>query len=134
MRESAGSITLSITLPIPPIELRPNGRPHWAAKAKRVREYRKAAAWAMRAAIAELPLSDFIRLPLKAVDVCPVYFHKTARRWDADNCIASLKAAIDGLQDAGLIVNDSGVSWRAPVQMKDKANPRVELFVFERRD
>ena len=50
-------------------------------------------------------------------------------RLDADNIIGSLKGAVDGLADAGLIADDRGVTWLPPVRAVDKANPRVELIV-----
>jgi len=58
-----------------------------------------------------------------------VFFYKIKRRRDRDNCLAQLKAAFDGLADAGLVVDDSDFI-HMPVRLEfDKANPRVELHI-----
>ncbi len=59
------------------------------------------------------------------------WYGKTAQclRLDADNIIGSLKGAIDGLVDAGLLVDDRGVSWGRPAREKDSHRPRVELKI-----
>lgn len=56
------------------------------------------------------------------------------RRRDKDNLLASLKAAFDGAQDAGLIADDSGLTYLPIVITEpDKANARVTL-TFIRTD
>ena len=56
-------------------------------------------------------------------------YHKTNRTRDEDNFIASLKATLDGIADAGLVANDSTFRFVGPIVWKiDKKNPRVELM------
>ena len=50
------------------------------------------------------------------------------RRRDKDNLLASLKAAFDGAQDAGLIADDSGLTYLPiTIQEPDKHNAGVKL-------
>lgn len=53
---------------------------------------------------------------------------------DRTNAIGSLKAAEDGLCDAGIILNDKGVEWGKIEFAVDKANPRIILIVEELSD
>jgi len=57
------------------------------------------------------------------------FFFKTRRRRDRDNLLASLKPAFDGLADAGLVVDDSGLIHMPVEQHIDRTDPRVELVV-----
>ena len=57
---------------------------------------------------------------------------KRAKRMDDDNAIASLKGVLDGLQDAGVIVNDSGLTHLPPVQLiGDEASERKLVLTIE---
>ena len=78
-----------ITLPWPPKELSPNtSGVHWAAKARAVKSYRLEC-WATFAAH---------RAQLRGRSSFAFTFHPpSARRHDLDNCLASVKAAIDAL-------------------------------------
>ena len=94
-----------IRLPIPPKELAPNSRTHWRVKAKYVKAYREEARIAgrdLRFFRPDLPWP----LPL-GVLAEPVFVFPTNRRRDTDNLGASLKAAWDGLVDAGVLADDS---------------------------
>jgi crossover junction endodeoxyribonuclease RusA len=119
---------LLVTLPLPPRELSPNGRPHWRVKAKRTAEYRKrsaeeamVAAWENAVARRSMPWSE--------VSVEVRYFHKTIAFQDRDNILASLKAAFDSFVDAGVLTDDRDVTYLPVVRAKDSANPRVELRI-----
>lgn len=101
--------SLAITLPLPPPALSPNARVHWAAKAKAARAYR-AAAWIT--ALAELGRRPAPRWPRATARI--TFAHRARRRRDADNALASLKAAIDGLRDADIIEDDAGLAF-API-------------------
>lgn len=59
------------------------------------------------------------------------WYHKTARFLDRDNIIASCKAYIDGICDAGIIADDVGVTYEPVGRFKDKDNPRVEITITE---
>jgi hypothetical protein len=89
-----------VKLDLPPTELSPNGRAHWAEKASAVRAYRTKAWKSCTGPIEQVPV---------VVDV-EYRWHKGCSGYkprDEDNARASLKAAIDGLCDGGLIYRDS---------------------------
>ena len=81
-----------IFLPWPDKSLWPNGRPHWAEKAKATKAYRFAA----KAMLCGCP-PGAVR-----VTFCPKPLGPMP---DRDNCIAAFKAGQDGIADA-LGVND----------------------------
>lgn len=92
-----------VELPFPAKELWPNGRSHWAAKARATKRHR---AWAYAATFAAKVPKPEGRMNLRIV-IHP----RTANRPDADNCIAAAKCLIDGMAEA-LGVNDS--TFNAP--------------------
>lgn len=85
---------VTFTLPFPPKILWPNGRGHWAEKARAVKSSRQSA-WAAALAAGLRRDASITRASL-AVTVHP----KTRNPIDRDNCVASLKSAIDGIADA----------------------------------
>lgn len=121
--------TVTVTLPIPARSLSPNARVHWAARSKARGYQRSNAKFATFVALSTSPGPDTYRWPSASILVR--WYGATAHclRLDADNIIGSLKGAVDGLADAGLIADDRGVTWLPPVRAVDKANPRVELVV-----
>lgn len=82
-----------IVLPWPPRELSPNGRVHWAKKAKAARAYRQACYLLAKQARLVAPATE--RIPLLVTFLPP-----DRRRRDDDNCIGAFKAGRDGLADA----------------------------------
>lgn len=82
----------------PPL-LNANTQMHWAIKAKKVKEIRSRAAWL--AMVARIP-----RLQ-KAIIIAVVHPGVRTRRFDPQNWAPSVKAAIDGLVDAGVLPDDS---------------------------
>lgn len=120
-------VELVVMLPLPPRELSPNWRGHWAKKARAAREYRIAArAATLQAMVATLPV---MFLPARTASVQATFRFRQARRRDRDNLLASLKAAFDGVVDAGLLVDDSGLTHE-PVQIQIEPNrPGVTLRV-----
>lgn len=113
--------TLTITLPLPDKVLSPNARCHWAVKSKAVSKYRNAAIWIC------LTEAKGHRLQWSQAKYTARFYFPTSRRRDADNAIASLKSALDGVADAGLVINDSGLWPERPEFHTDKKNPRVEI-------
>jgi Holliday junction resolvase RusA-like endonuclease len=124
---AAGLEPLIVTLPLPQKALSPNAsnRIPWAVKAKAIRDYRWAAKMACLSALRE------------AGEVCAWdgavveahFFFKVNRTHDNDNLNASLKAARDGLADAGLVKDDTSIRNVEPVVAVDKNDPRVELWI-----
>lgn len=115
--------TVRIILPLPPRVVSPNGRAHWAAKARAVKAMR------YRAAAEVLAARGKDRAVWPAATVQVTYYHRDRRRRDGDNALASCKAFIDGIADAGLVADDVALTY-PPVRFKvDKARPRVELEI-----
>lgn len=80
----------AIDLPWPHKWLSPNARVHWARKAAATKKARVDAAWLAREA-------GFTRMDANAIKATVIFSPKTARAYDIDNALASLKPAIDGI-------------------------------------
>lgn len=118
---------LLLELPLPPAQLSPNARPHWRAKAKAVRGYRQTAAALCRVAMArQHVVGGWTEATCRAY-----WYHRDRRRRDRDNLQASLKAAFDGLADAGLLLDDVGLTHLPPVLRVDRERPHVLLEISE---
>lgn len=113
---------LTLTIPKPPRELSPNARGHWGRKYKATARYRDLVKVLARE-VWNLP-------PMMRVTVRTTWHVPDRRRRDQDNALASLKAAFDGLVDAGVIEDDSGLTPEPVVFVVDKdaaARPRGEI-------
>jgi hypothetical protein len=119
--------SLTITLPLPPKEVRNNARVHWAKKARAVRSYR------MQSEITAHNAMKGYCLDWKKAKVHITAYFPTARHLDPTNLIDALKPAFDGLQDAGVIENDKELWPERPVIVTRDKNPRVELVITEER-
>lgn len=84
---------LSVCLPHPVRELRPNGRAHWAAKARAVRAARTLARQMALAQVLRLRQERFLPRCYALV-----WYYKGIAP-DADNCLACCKAYLDGCCD-----------------------------------
>ena len=118
---------IKITLPLPSAKLHAHATGHWRAKAGPTKELRELACVVTRQEISGKKL-NWQRATLEYQ-----FFFKTNRRRDAANCVQSMKPAVDGVVDAGLLIDDC---WQvleiAGVRCSvDKANPRTEL-IFRR--
>jgi len=85
---------VSFTLPFPAKPLWPNGRAHWAEKARAVKSHR---GWAKVAALA----AGVKGLPTGfgyGIDI--TVYPKTANAIDRDNCVSAAKSYLDGIADA----------------------------------
>lgn len=91
---------LTLTLPWPPSKLSPNARhSHWAPLAQAKRRFRSACYITARSQGAR-------RIDASKLAVTLTFVPPTRVRRDLDNCIASMKAGLDGLADV-LGVDDS---------------------------
>lgn len=95
---------LKIELPWPDKALSPNGRVHWARKAKAAAKHRS---WARTAAMAAIRSQGWPKGVTSAV-VRMRFVDPIQRRRDRDNHQAMAKNYLDGFADAGVIVNDAG--------------------------
>lgn len=92
-----------IELPFPNKALWPNGRAHWAVKARETKKHR---AWAYSATLAAK-----VEKPTGRINIALTVYPKTAHAIDADNAVSSCKAYFDGIAQA-LGVDDS--TFNAP--------------------
>lgn len=113
---------LVVVLPLPRRELSPNARCHWHAKRRAAKAARATAHYAALQAGGDGLMLTAARIDIRA-------FHKTTRRRDRDNIIASCKAYFDGLADARLIADDSGFTLGPVALCVDEQRPRIELEV-----
>lgn len=116
--------SMSIQLPIPPSCLNPNTAAHYQAKARaRAQQRADAGTYASGQFRGPGPKWDKVRIKL-------AWFAKDDNRIpDFDNAIASIKGVFDGLQDAGVVINDRGVQGVDLDRSIDKARPRIEVTV-----
>jgi crossover junction endodeoxyribonuclease RusA len=115
-----------VVLPMPPKGLSPNDRVHWRTKAAATKKYRE---WAYLAGVNarnNVP-GDY---PWSVAEVQVTYYRRDRRgRMDGDNAGGRLKAAMDGLVDAGLLTDDRGLTHRPVRQEIDRKQPRVEVLL-----
>jgi len=112
-----------IKLPYPDKALWPNGRAHWAVKAREAKKLRTAAAWATKAAsikIGDSPIPVHIVVHPKAYGPVP----------DRDNVVAAFKHIGDGIADA-LGINDR--HFAAPtVEVSPERTGQFVIYIGER--
>jgi len=123
--------TLIVTLPPPPTVLNPNRTSHWRTKAKAVKQYRNDAHIAAYTALNEMDRWHSNRPRWKQAVMTPKFYFRDRRRRDRDNFQAALKAACDGLVDAGVLIDDSGLATMPAEFDIDGNDPRVELHLRE---
>lgn len=112
---------LSVVLRHPVQALRPNGRVHWAVKARAVRRARQKA---LVLTLAERSRGEVFR----PVRYTVTWFYKGACP-DADNCLASCKAYLDGCADA-LGVDDRTLECSGITRVHDKGRAGTVEIVF----
>lgn len=117
--------SITIAVPIPPRCLSPNGRAHWRAKGPVKR--------AARIDTQILAREQMGRGTYKwERATVAIRWYSARQRWpDRDNMVGSLKSHLDGLADAGLIVDDNGLTILPPERLYDKDSPRVELTITQ---
>lgn len=104
---SEGCVTVwTITVPAPCLLINLNSRMHWAQKAKLTKAWRTAAHVAARNA--DLPKG------LDRIHILAHVIKPTNRAYDVHNLMPTLKAAIDGLADYGLIPDDTNAHLTGP--------------------
>jgi len=117
-------VTYTLRLPYttPPLSL--NARMHWATKARITKEIRSFVAASLRGA-PQVVMADWT-----GVRVGLVYVPRDNRGRDRDNLVATLKPAIDGIVDAGIVPDDTPeyVTWEPPViAPANRADPHLYL-------
>lgn len=120
--------SIAIYLSWPEACLSPNARAHWGRVAGAKKRMRAEAKLLVREVLGRA------RPPMwKEAWVAIDAFPATRRKRDRDNLKASLKAAFDGLEDAGVVENDTGFDYK-PVRIGAPApeNPGVWLTIYEK--
>ena len=122
-------MTWAFTVPLPASLPSPNSRIHWAERARRVKQAREIVALAARSERNRLDLDKAARP--RTLRLTRVYSarHKIM---DADNLIASLKGPIDGLRDAGWLVDDTP-AWLTllPMEQEKGRLPGLRVEISE---
>lgn len=91
--------TAELFLPWPDKRLSPNARVHWSSLARAKKTAKRTAYYtALEAGLGKIEAT--------AIKVRLSFFPPSARRYDADNLIASMKAHLDGVSEA-IGVDDS---------------------------
>ncbi len=119
-----GASMIEIVLPWPPSSLSPNTRQHWSKLAKSKKLYRYEC-WA-QAKAQGVQKSDTGSLHLDIVFVPP-----SRRAFDLDNCLARIKAGLDGLADA-LGVDDK--HWSLSIAKSPEIGGMVKIKIARRMD
>lgn len=117
--------SLTITIPLPPRAVSPNARIHWSKKASATKSYRREA-WASAVAAINGSPPRWLKAKMQ------VFAYFPNRRFpDPGNLMASLKAAEDGICDAGIVANDRGLWPERPVFNVSAGAPRIEIIITE---
>ena len=115
-----------VELPLPSPKLSPNRKPaHWST----LSTARKKARSDGYIATVKARIDCQHQTAFTKCEAHPTFYFRTNRRRDGDNFAAMLKPYFDGMVDAGLVVNDSGITHMPPKFEIDKASPRVEILV-----
>lgn len=109
----------TFTLPWPPANLSPNARQHHMALAKAKKEYRHACAWQVKS-------QGGAKIDAQRLHVTLTFVPPNRRARDLDNCLASIKAGLDGLADV-LGVDDS--KWSLTLHKTDTIGGFVRVEV-----
>lgn len=118
---------MQIDLPYPHKALWPNGRAHWAVKAREVKRHRT---WAHMATLEAMNGKGWGEVPT-AIKII-VHAKPKGPMPDKDNCVAAAKSLIDGIAD-GLGVNDK--DFPAPtVEFADERDGRFVIEIGEKQD
>ena len=109
----------------PPAILNPNRKAHWGRRGHARAQYRQDCRLSALCAMKRWRPAP----PWNRARIDLVFYAPDARRRDEDNMVASLKAAFDSLQDAGLIGDDYYLTRGSVERRIDRQRPRVEATV-----
>ena len=126
--ETARKIRVEIP-DLPPKEANPNWRGHWGKRARAVKEFRAMAMYCVLSTMRG-PFTTYKKARVEVTLVIPDrrYFR------DPDNALASLKPAIDGCADAGVIQGDDQdhLKYKLPIVYQiDRHEAPKTILEFE---
>jgi len=118
------TLAVTVTLSLPPPELRSNwrSRSHWPKTRATKKHRREAHVLTLLALGGQKPM-------WKDATAAVSFFFADRGYRDKINLNMSLKAAIDGMVDAGLLLDDRWLTMLPPHVGYDKARPRVVIEV-----
>lgn len=121
---------IRLTLRLPDAILSPNARVMSKkgvfARAGKTKRYRNHACEQMTLAMRDSDLGPF---PWPHAYIRFNFYFGTNRNRDEDNFEARMKAARDGMADAGIVTNDRYFRMQRPTMQVDKENPRVVVEI-----
>ena len=109
----------SITLPWPPSALSPNRRQHWSQLAKAKKAYREVCGWQAKA-------QGVGRIEAERLHVRLLFVPPNRRAHDLDNCLARMKAGLDGLAD---VIGVDDRHWSLTIERADVIGGMVKVEV-----
>lgn len=99
----------TLTIPAPAPWINANARDHWTKKGRLTRSWRSAsAAWAKH---------QKLRPVTQPVVIVATVVKTNSRRFDVENLAPTVKAAIDGLRDSGVLPEDD-TRWVTEVRLR----------------
>lgn len=116
--------TCRITMRQPPVAVRPNGGGSWRVKHFAVKALRADAKLLARAAWGQQP-------PMKRAWFRVTWCALGHMAPDPDNIIASVKAILDGCQDAGVVANDRALWPERPEILRHQPKAQVIIEITE---
>lgn len=118
------SRSYTIILPMPGEALRSNGRVHRMKRAAEVKKARAKAKILAKFVLHREPPPMWTRARMITVFRFPKHQHM-----DPTNCLDSLKAYIDGIQDAGIIADDKGLWPERPIIETKTGRREVQITI-----
>jgi len=115
---------------LPPTQLSPNARVHWATRARVAKKYKTACHFS----ICQQSNSDERVGWRKAKAIITFYRPRKGRPADPDNLMASMKYAIDSLVSSGVVADDRGIVSEFGGVMDDNECPRVQIELTQEID
>ena len=115
---------VTIEMPLPDAALSQNYHGHWTRRHRAAKVARESA---YLRALGSRTFACPEPWPWPAATVDLTFYWPDKRRRDKDNAVASMKAALDGIADAGLVVNDEHFQPGKVDFQVDKSNPRVVI-------
>lgn len=117
-------MTVTFTFSLPPRILSPNARSHFHAKARATKKYRTDCKVRVMTQVA-----GGFKPRWKTATLQMHWIAKTRMRPDDGNAIASFKAGLDGITDAGILDDDRGITHLPVTFGVDRDNPRLVITI-----
>ena len=117
--------TITLVYGVPDKLLNPNEHVGWRKKSKAEAKRKLAVRWDTIRQIRLAGMPDDMRW--KHVTATIMWYHRTWMRPDRDNALRMLKSTWDGMEEAGLLLNDKYLTPNPVEFEEDKERPRVVI-------